>query len=521
MSYKNNAPAGGEGTNIGEAMPDKDTIIAPQFDPELLGEAAAPITPADIAEEAAAVVQSFRPTPHSEILDRLLDSIEKVDFRSLAELEEGEKLTQKHLLVHAVERVLEYAAANGWSICRRDAFIYLYNGAYWKELSPADLRTFLGMAAEKMGIEKHEARFYQFRQKLLEQFLETANLPSPRPPENTVFINLQNGTFEIGPTRRELREPRKEDFLRYQLPFAYDPAAAAPTFRRYLDTVLPDPDCQSVLAEFVAYAFIPHDFLKLEKALLLYGTGANGKSVFFQIVLALLGENNVSSYSLQSLTDANGYNRAAIANRLVNFASELSGKIETSYFKQLVSGEAVEARLPYGQPFILTNPAKLIFNANDLPRDVEHSHAYFRRFLIVPFTQTIPEEQQDKRLAQKIIKTELPGVLNWALEGLKRLLSNHAFTAAEAVRRAVEDYKVSSDSVKLFLSEVGYKPDALGFILIRDLYNEYKQFCMDDGYRPTGKTKFIQRLKDDGTHFERRAIGYVAFLQKTAPDAGL
>ena len=154
--------------------------------------------------------------------------------------------------------------------------------------------------------------------------------------------------------------------------------------------------------------------------MLLYGTGANGKSVFFEVVNALLGSNNVSSYSLQSLTNENGYYRAMIANKLVNYASEINGKLETAIFKQLVSGEPVEARLPYGEPMTITNYAKLIFNCNELPKDVEQSNAYFRRFLIIPFDTTIPEQQQDKELSKKIISSELSGVFNWVLQGLNR-----------------------------------------------------------------------------------------------------
>ena len=171
-------------------------------------------------------------------------------------------------------------------------------------------------------------------------------------------------------------------------------------FEAYLNKVLPGDEGvkkQMILAEYLGYLFIKTETLKLEQVLLLYGTGANGKSVFFDIVNALLGSENVSSYSLQNLTDDKcGYFRAMLANKLVNYTSEINGKLETAIFKQLVSGEPVEARLPYGEPFTLTNYAKLIFNCNELPKDVEQSTAYFRRFLIIPFDVTIPEAEQDK-----------------------------------------------------------------------------------------------------------------------------
>jgi putative DNA primase/helicase len=117
-----------------------------------------------------------------------------------------------------------------------------------------------------------------------------------------------------------------------------------------------------------------------------------------------------------------GISGQRLANKLVNYASEINGNLEASIFKQLVSGEPVEARLPYGQPFHFEEYAKLIFNCNELPKDVEHTNAYFRRFLIIPFDVTIPPQEQDKNLHTKIIEKELSGVFNWVLQGLNRLL---------------------------------------------------------------------------------------------------
>ena len=268
-----------------------------------------------------------------------------------------------------------------------------------------------------------------------------ANLPTPEQPKDTVLINLKNGTFEVTPDGVKLNDFNRADFMTYQLAFDYNPKATAPMFETYLNRVLPDIELQHILAEFLGYVFIRPTTLKLEKTLLLYGSGANGKSVFYEVVRSMLGEQNTSEYSLQSLTEEKGYFRASIANKLVNYASEISGKLVSSIFKQLVSGEPVEARLPYGKPFILKQYAKLIFNCNELPKDVEQTEAYFRRFLIVPFEITIPESEQDKQLSQKIIANELSGVFNWVLYGLKRLLENKKFTDSHRVRLAREQYE--------------------------------------------------------------------------------
>ena len=457
-------------------------------------------------------------TPHAEILHQLIEQFEPLDFEALANPHNADhfKLNTKHFLVLSIENALRYAEQNRWGLCKNHDFIYLYNGTFWAEIDKETFQKFLGEAAEQMGVAKFSARFYQFREQLFKQFLATAYLPTPGGNADTVLINLQNGTFEVSPKGTNLRPFDRSDFLTYQLPFDYNPEAKAPIFEAYLSRVLPDKERQRVLAEYLGYVFIKHgsNALKEEKALVLYGTGANGKSVFFEVFNALLGVENVSSFSLKSLTNDNGYFRAKLSNKLANYASEINGNLEASIFKQLVSGEPVEARLPYGQPFILKQYAKLIFNCNELPKDVEHTHAYFRRFLIIPFDVTIPPQEQDKQLHTKIIDNELSGVFNWVLEGLKRLLEQKRFSKCDAAQRAVEQYRIESDSVQMFLSEHGYKVSATDIVPLKEMYSDYRSYCAESGLKPCSAKTVADRLRSSGYHTERKGYGIGVFAEK-------
>lgn len=465
----------------------------------------------DIKAEAERLLKKSEATPHAEILHQLIEQFEALDFEALANLhnEENFKLNTKHFLVLSIENALQLAEKNRWGLCKNHDFIYLYNGTFWAEIDKETFQKFLGEAAEKMGVAKFSARFYQFREQLFKQFLATAYLPTPRSNEDRVLINLKNGTFEISPQGTNLRPFDRSDFITYQLPFEYNPLEKAPIFEAYLNRVLPDKERQKVLAEYLGYVFIKHgsNALKEEKALVLYGTGANGKSVFFEIVNALLGVENVSSFSLQSLTNKDGYFRAKLANKLVNYASEINGNLEASIFKQLVSGEPVEARLPYGQPFILKQYAKLIFNCNELPKEVEHTNAYFRRFLIIPFDVTIPPMEQDKQLHIKIIDKELSGVFNWVLEGLNRLLEQKRFSECEAAQRAIEQYRIESDSVLMFLSEHGYKVSATNEIPLKDMFGDYRNYCIESGFKACSVRTLAGRLRGSGYQTERKNYG--------------
>jgi putative DNA primase/helicase len=452
---------------------------------------------------------------HSEILNFLLDQIKEVDFRELAELKaEKDNVGKKHFLICSIEQILETAQINNWGICKYLSFVYLYNGAYWRLFDNSELQEFLGKASEKMGVDKFDARHYQFREQLYKQFLAVSNLPKPNQEYDTVLINLKNGTFEISPHKQFLRPSKKEDFLTYQLPFEYNPDAKAPIFCEYLNKVQPDIKRQNILAEYLAYIFIKTSFLKLEKTLLLYGSGANGKSVFFEIVNAMLGSENISCFSLQNLTNENGYYRAMLSNKLLNYSSEINGKLETSIFKQLVSGEPVDARLPYGDPFTISDYAKLIFNCNELPKDVEQTDAFFRRFLIIPFDTIIPENEQDKELSKKIIINELSGVFNWILDGLNRLLCQRNFTQSEVVNKQLEEYRKQSDSVLIFLDDENYEKSNDKYILFKELFNSYLSYCNESNYRPCSTRNFSKRLQNAGFETERKNFGIIVFINK-------
>lgn len=455
--------------------------------------------------------------PHPEILSQLLQQFTPLDFEATANPHNAEnfKLNSKHYLVTAIETVLQLADVNNWSLCKNHDFIYLFNGTHWAELDKDIFQKFLGEAAEKMGVPKFSARFYLFREQLFKQFIATAYLPTPATNRDRVLVNLQNGTFEVSAHGTNLRPFDRSDFITYQLPFEYNPTAKAPIFESYLNRVLPDKASQQVLAEYLGYVFIRHGShtLKEEKALILYGTGANGKSVFFDVITSMFGKENVSNYSLQSLTEEKGFYRAKISNKLVNYSSEINGKLETSIFKAMVSGEPVEACLKYGQPFSMTDYAKFIFNCNELPKDVEHTHAYFRRFLIIPFDVTIPPKEQDRELSYKIIRAELSGVFNWVLNGLNRLLHQKRFSECEAAQRAVEQYRIESDSVQMFLSEHEYSTSTTDMPL-KDMFADYKTYCVESGFKACSLRTFAERLRNSGYQTERKNYGMSINAQK-------
>ncbi|MEZ5425248.1 MAG: phage/plasmid primase, P4 family [Pyrinomonadaceae bacterium] len=431
---------------------------------------------------------------HENVFSEILENLSPIDFEEYANLEEKERVSQKLKLVLTIQAILQTAKALNCGLCRNLDFLFAYNGAYWKLTDSNELENFLADCAKVVGVDWLNANYYRFRRELLKQFWATAYLPTPKADFDKVLINLRNGTFEIKGSEKFLRPFDRNDFLTYQLEFDFDENADFRKWQLFLDEVLPEREKQIILSEFMGYVFARH--LKLEKTLLLFGSGANGKSVVFNVIKALFGPESISHFSLESL--GHEYHRAKIANKLLNYSSDISFNLKADIFKILTSGEPVEARLPYGQPMVLDNYARLMFNSNHLPRDVEHSHAYFRRFLIIPFEVTISEEHQNKHLAKEIVETELSGVFNWMLEGLERLLKRGNFSECKSSENALNQYKLESDSVAMFLKEENFRPSTNHTMTIAEIFAEYREYARQVGLRPLGRNNFAKRLESNG-----------------------
>lgn len=432
---------------------------------------------------------------------------EKRDIRK--ELQKYEPREDVKYIIIA-EEILRIADELKLGVCidENGGFPYYYNGCYWEIMSRSMAKEFIAEVATRSGFNYYDTRIKRFMEAIYNQFIALQTLSFQRENNDEVRINLRNGTFVVNKDSQELRDFEKDDFFKYQLPFEYDKNATAPMFENFLDEVLPDKLSQMLLLEFLGYIFIRG--LKLEKCLVLLGEGSNGKSVVFDIVSALLGVGNVCSYTLSNLCNDTGYYRAQLSNYLLNYSSEIGGKnCNADVVKKLISNEPVDARSPYGEPFILRDYGKFIFNANRLPSDMENTHAYFRRFIFLPFNVEITEEKADKYLSRKIIDKELSGIFNLVLDGMKRLLGQKKFTESKEVNELIGRIKTDNDSVALFMEDLGLIPSPKGYgkefhRTLKVLRAEYDDFCKENSYHPCGTKEFSKRL---------RRLGYEVLLK--------
>lgn len=452
----------------------------------------------ELAEKASRLAAQ-RPKRERQLVDLTLTSIASGVVSHESEILRLMADNKGHSLSAVRETVVREltAAAEGRLWCpeyverlRSDQPVMCYTGSHWQMVKPQQWKDFVSLCAAKCGVDESLRMNTTFMKLLFEGV--AFNLASNRHqaiPADEVWLNMSNGTLVICSNGSvSLREHCKADLFRYTLPYSYDPQAECPRWQQFLDRVLPSADAQLLLAEYIGYSLMADH--SLEKMLLLYGEGLNGKSVTLDVIEALLGSVNVSYLSLSDLTN-DDVKRAGIEHKMLNISHESGKDLNPNVLKQLTSGEPVMIKNLYRDPRETTDYGKLIAAFNILPR-AENSFGFFRRLLILPYQVTIPKQEIDRRLSAKL-KEELPGILCWVLRVLPGLMSRREFSACDISDQALEQYRLQSDNVRLFLSEA-CNPSEVP-TPAADLYKSYRSYCQTASLRPLGKIKFIERLE--------------------------
>ena len=419
---------------------------------------------------------------------------------------EGKPPAQKHYKVAIIHTSIGTAKKHNWHVIHDAGFFYIYNGAFWVVLLDSEVKQLLKDAAIGMSYTEIECRDALFVDKLFQQATQDGYFTERNITKQSI-INLKNGSLVLSQAGMKMKDFDYRDFLTHQLDFSYDETAKNTVFLNYLTEVLPDADTRRTLQEVTGYLFIKG--LKMERVFFLFGTGANGKSVFFEVLNGVLGSDNISNYSLESLTDEKGYHRAMIKDVIVNYGTDIRlTKIDAGMFKTLASGEPIEARLPYREPFLMTDYAKLIFNVNKMDSaNIEHTHGFYRRLLIIPFNKTIPDEEQDRDLHTKILN-DRAGVLNWIIEGAKRVIKSRNIFVSDECEAFKQRFIKETDSVAMYEADFRETMRAsIYFKTVKEAYAEYKDYCSEAGNKPLGRNNFTSRMESLGFEKSRNTSG--------------
>jgi putative DNA primase/helicase len=309
------------------------------------------------------------------------------------------------------------------------------------------------------------------------------------------LLNVENGTLDL--RSGKLREQRREGLITKLAPVEYDPEAQAPTWEAFLKRVLPSEALRRFVQRAIGYSLTGS--VEEQILLFLYGTGANGKSTLVNAVLELLGD-----YGKQAAPDLLVVKQGAHPTELADlFGARFVASVEVedgrrlaeSLVKQLTGGDKIKARYMRQDFWEFSPTHKIFLAANHRPTVRGTDHAIWRRIKLVPFDVTIPKEEQDPRLPERL-REELPGILAWAVRGCLEW-QHEGLGEPEEVRSATESYRAEMDVLAAFLEDrCVVDPNAT--VGATPLWNAYQEWCRETGEYAGTQTAFGRRLRERG-----------------------
>jgi putative DNA primase/helicase len=284
-------------------------------------------------------------------------------------------------------------------------------------------------------------------------------------------------------------------------PFAFDPTAQCPLWRKFLNESLPELDKQRLLQEWFGINLIPDN--SLEKLMLLYGLRRSGKGLVLTVMRSMLGSENVASTNFQQLGEKYGLETLVgrLAAHIGDARLSARGVDSMSSLETLltvVGNDTVGIRRMAKDTLANIHLyARFSIATNDIPTFPDHAGALEARILPLHFNISF-ESNPDTTLKERIPR-EAPAITLWALQGLKRLRDNgNQFTIPESSRLLLQQIRYRMSPIAEFMDECLHGESEEG-IKTRVAYGAYRNWAMQSGLHVGSYTWFRETLAKQGS----------------------
>ena len=340
--------------------------------------------------------------------------------------------------------------------------------------------------------------------------------------KDTHVINCLNGVVDL--TNRSLQASSSHRLISKLAKASYNPRAKAPVFNNFINQIFGN-DIELIrwVQRAIGYSFTGS--VLEQKLFYAYGTGSNGKSTLFEVIMHIL-----SDYS--KATDFETFlSKQKSDVRILEAVGELKGvryalasetdshvRFSEAIIKKLTGGDTLRGTKLSKSAFEFKPEFKLWFSANHLPYAKDGSFGFWRRIKIIPFNQEFSGPKVDSTLYDQLLK-ERDGIFKWCVDGayhwyreLEKSGGKTGLGPCKAIDEATEDYKSENDVLGNFINdnvvvEVGSQVEA------RDLYNAYTTWAndnsSDDYTNPISETFFGKRMVERGLKKTRVTKGYI------------
>jgi putative DNA primase/helicase len=317
--------------------------------------------------------------------------------------------------------------------------------------------------------------------------------------QNPYLINHLNGTFDL--KKGIFRQHDRNDLITLTTNIHYDPNAKAERWHQFISEIMKDDKDKMRFLQMYAGYCASGDTSE-SKFPISHGNGANGKSVFNNLLLYVLGDYAMqasSSLIMAKNVETGAPNPEVVqirGKRLVIVSETTDGMyLDEQFVKAATGNDPIRARDLYAKPFSFRPTCKFLLATNHKPLIRGTDNGIWRRIVLVPFEEQFDEEQQDKRLEDKLI-AEASGIFNWIVKGFE-LWQKEGLQMPDSMKKATTDYREVMDSIGNFIKErCVIQPNAT--IKLKPLYEAYKEWCEEVGERASNSRMFKKRMEERG-----------------------
>lgn len=323
------------------------------------------------------------------------------------------------------------------------------------------------------------------------------------------YIAIRNGVFDWKNLKLLPWEP---NYLHTSMIEATWNSAAKETeawklWDEALHSWIDEEDTIKFLQEYIGYALLPSN--KMRTSVFLHGEGANGKSLFIDVVQSLFESSTIVT---QPVALSSRFGTSCIIDKLLVVCSDIDATYldRTGVLKQLIAGDRVRAEYKNGKEFDFVPVCKLLFSANKLPKSADKSHGWYSRLQFVLFPHEFEPNQQYYANIMSTMRSDegRSALLAWAIEGLQRLEINGKWTISQGMIKSKDEYRRDNDNVLAFaesmledspIKDGGYKTS----LVAKAVYLTYKEWCEDVGMKSASQQEFMARM---GSRYEKKSL---------------
>jgi P4 family phage/plasmid primase-like protien len=429
------------------------------------------------------------------------------------------KKPSKDPAIVIAEHILDTSFATGQHLVHApNQQFYDYLGTHWEELRPNIVRQLILTGAETISKRKDSklkfkpSSMFTSTAQVLEartaQKQDIFRFKDPPPP----VINAQNCEIWIAEDGKISARPHKpESYLLSCLDVHYDPHAECPLTDETLLGIFCDNDEPEEMVrhfwETVGYTIQP--FKNIPFWAIWHGRGSNGKTILKELMCEILGQAMLPM-PVASFADntKNNHALASLVGKLlvVDDDARVDASLPESALKKLAESNLFEANPKGKDAFVFRASATALILINDWPRVRDLSHGMIRKAYILPFKHVFSKSEMDLDRSRTIRRTEMPGFLNRALEGYRRLRRRGHFAEPAECEAAKDEWLRAANPLIEFLASQVSKTTNGESVPLNDMYYSYQMWCKNlGGVRyPLAQNRFELSLRQLGYDVQLR-----------------